>query len=554
VPELLRAPLQANGLASQALLVFVPEQGQQAAPTGFSQRTFRHWGPNDSRRVARRRSVFGRWELCKPMRIAVGGMMHESNTFCAERTDRARFVEGSLAFGADLTGIWRHAHHEMGGFLEGAERFGYEPLPTVMAWATPGGPVADEVLDEVTAAILAGCRKAPIDGLLLALHGAMVTPRFPSADAELLGRLRRSLGPKLPIVVSLDFHGNVSGAMAGFADGLVAYQTYPHVDQRERGLAAAELLVRTVRGAIGPVMATAKPLLIVNLLGQETDRGPMRMLLESARDLERRPPLLSISVMAGFPYADVPDMGPTVIAIADGDRGAARRAADELAQRMFAARRDFDVECPAVDAAVRQATSEPAGPVVLVDLGDNIGGGSAGDGTVILAELFKQNAAGFVVVLFAPHAARRAAEIGIGGIFDGDVGGATDRLHGEPVRIRGAVQSIHDGKWVEDQPRHGGRRLNDQGLTAVIDLGNANRVVLNSLRTPPFSLGQLTSLGIKPDRARILVVKAAVAYKAAYGPLARKLIAVDTPGLTAINVRRFTYQRIRRPIFPLDDI
>jgi len=144
-----------------------------------------------------------------------------------------------------------------------------------------------------------------------------------------------------------------------------------------------------------------------------------------------------------------------------------------------------------------------------------------------------------------------AKQVGVGGTFEGMVGGAVDKLHGDPVAVRGTVRSLHDGKWVESEARHGGRRLNDQGHTAVIDLHDGNILVLNSFRTPPFSLGQLTSLGIDPKLARSIVVKAAVAYKAAYAPIAGEIIPVDTPGLTAINPARFTYTRIKRPMYPI---
>lgn len=486
------------------------------------------------------------------MRIALGGIMHESNSFAAGPTGRGRFEEGSLTRGDALLAAWGDAHHEVGGFTAGAERFGYELAPTVMAWATPAGPVDDTVIDEVVAEIIDGCRRASADGLLLALHGAMVSPRHADADGEVLRRLRSALGEDLAIVATLDFHANVSPALAEQADALVGYQTYPHVDQRQRGLDAAGLVARAVRGEIRPVVALAKPPMILNLLGQETDREPMRSLMKWAREAERRPGILSVSLMAGFPYADVPQMGPAVLVVADGDRLAAQAVADELAGRMWEARRDLFVACPGPEEAVHLALASGQTPVVLVDLGDNVGGGSAGDGTVLLRELLRQGASGAVVVLYDPDGARDALRLGLGGRFERAVGGWVDRVHGDAVPVRGVVLSLHDGTWIEDQPRHGGRRFNDQGPTAVVEIEGPNLLVLNSLRTPPFSLGQLTSLGIDPARQSILVVKAAVAHKAAYGPIAGRMIEVDTPGLTAIDPARFRFQQIRRPMFPLD--
>jgi len=486
------------------------------------------------------------------MRIAIAGFMHESNTFAPLPANRERFLEGSLTFGSAMVSTWREAHHEVGGFIEAEKRFGVELVPVGMAWATPSGPVTDEFFEYFCEALITGVMVTATEGLLIALHGAMVTPKHPDADAEVLRRLRAAVGPKVPIAVSLDFHGNVSPQMAETANILVGYQTYPHIDQRERGVLAAELLVRAIKGEIRPVCHVVKPPMILNLLGQDTAREPMLGLMVKARSLEKRLSVLSISLMAGFPYADVPEMGPSVIVVTDGNATLAKSVGDELAAAMWAVREELYVACPEAVEAVIRAMASGHVPVLLIDLGDNVGGGSAGDSTVLLAELLRQKARGFVVVLHAPDAVAVAKTAGIGGTFEGTVGGAVDRLHGDPVAVRGVVRSLHDGKWVEVEARHGGRRENDQGHTAVLELGDGNLLVLNSLRTPPFSLGQLTSLGIEPKQARAIVVKAAVAYKAAYAPIAGEIIPVDTPGLTAMNPARFTYTRIKRPMFPLD--
>jgi microcystin degradation protein MlrC len=485
------------------------------------------------------------------MRIAIGGFMHESNTFAKAGTDLAKFREGSLTYGPTMVPVWSEAHHEVGGFIGGAEKFGYDLVPIAMAWGTPAGPVTDEFFEHMVDALVTGLRMASPDGLLIALHGAMVTPTYPDADAEVLRRLRTAAGPNLPIACTLDLHGNVTPQMAETADILVGYQTYPHIDQRERGLLAAELLVRAIKGEIKPVSYVAKPPMLINLLGQATDRAPMTDLLKLAREEEKKPGMLSISVMSGFAYADVPEMGVSIMAVADGDRAIAERSAKVVADRMWAVREQLNVESPTPSEAVKRAIASDKSPVVLVDLGDNIGGGSAGDGTVLLDELIRQKASGFVVALYAPEAVKQAKAAGVGSVIELTVGGATDKLHGDPVKVRGAIRLLHDGQWIETEARHGGKRQNDQGHTAVLDLGDNNLLVLNSLRTPPFSLGQLTSLGIDPRAAKAIVVKAAVAYKAAYAPIAGTIIEVDTPGLTAINPARFTYTRIRRPLYPL---
>jgi microcystin degradation protein MlrC len=189
---------------------------------------------------------------------------------------------------------------------------------------------------------------------------------------------------------------------------------------------------------------------------------------------------------------------------------------------------------------------------VLVDTGDNVGGGSAGDGTVILTEMLRQGATEGVVCLFAPNEVQQCGRAGVGGEVALTVGGKVDRLHGEPVTVHGRVRVLHDGTYIEPQVRHGGKRTNNMGLTALVEIDNGNLLVLNTLRHPPFSLGQLTCLGIRPELQRILVVKAAIAYKAAYLPIAGTVIEVDTPGVTAVNPERFQYHNIRRLMYPLD--
>ncbi len=486
------------------------------------------------------------------MRIAIAGFMHESNTFNPLRTDRAAFAAQGLAFGPALLDEWADAHHEVGGFIAGVQASGDEAVPLVMAWATPSGPVADTVLEEITTYVIEQLRQQRPDGLLLALHGAMVAESYPDADGEVLMRLRSALGPDLPIVITLDLHGNLSPRLIEHCHASVAYRTCPHVDQRACGLRAAEVLRGMLTGSIRPRQALAKPPLIVNIMVHDTSCAPLRPFMEEARMLEQKPGILRVSVLPGFAYADVPQMGPSVVVVSDGDLDLARREADQLGAKLWEARAQLVADLPDAASAVAQALRAERLPVVLVETGDNVGGGSAGDSTVILAEMLKQGATDGVVCLFAPEEVRQCAAAGVGNEVRLTVGGKVDRLHGDSIPVTGRVRVLHDGTYVEHEVRHGGKRINHMGLTALVEIAGRNLLVLNSQRHPPFSLGQLTCLGIDPRRQRILVVKAAIAYKAAYTPIAGTVIAVDTPGLTAINPGRFAYRHIRRPMFPLD--
>ena len=485
------------------------------------------------------------------MRIAVAGFMHESNTFNAMRTDRAAFEAHGLSFGPAMLDEWRDAHHEVGGFFEAARDLHFEPIPILMAWATPAGPVATDIHDELIARLIDGVRKAKPDGLLLGLHGAMVCESHLDGDGEVVARLRAALGPDLPIVLTLDLHGNLSERLIQHSTAAVAYRTCPHVDQRECGLRAASLLMRHLRGEVRLKQAIAKPPLIVNIMRHDTSLDPLKSFMDEARALEQKPGVLAVSLLPGFAYADVPQMGPSVVVVTNGDEALARREADGLAERLWQAREKLAAALPDAATAVAQALKTEKKPVVLVETGDNVGGGSAGDSTFILAELLRQGATDSVVCLYAPDEVQQCARAGVGGEVAFSVGGKVDRQHGDPVAVRGRVRVLHDGTYVEPAVRHGGKRVNHMGLSALVELEGRNLLVLNTLRHPPFSLGQLTCLGIRPEMQRILVVKAAIAYKAAYMPVAGTIIEVDTPGKTAVNPHRFEYRHIRRPLYPL---
>jgi microcystin degradation protein MlrC len=476
------------------------------------------------------------------MRIAIAGFMHESNTFNPIKADRAAFQAQSLIFGPALLEEWQKAHHEVGGFIEEVTAQGNELLPLVMAWAMPSGPVTDDIFNEIIGHIIRECQQQKPDGLLLALHGAMVTESHLDGDGEVMTRLRGSLGKDLPIVVTLDLHGNISPRLMAGCTAAVAYRTCPHVDQRARGKQAANLLARTLRKEIKPVVALAKPQVFINIMVHDTSKDPLKSFMDQARRMEEKPGILAVSLLPGFSYADVPHMGPSIIVVADGDANLSQAEAHRLAAELVEARERLQANLPDAATAVAQALKENRLPVVLVDTGDNVGGGSAGDGTVILAEMLRQNATGGVVCLFAPDEVRQCDAAGQGREVHLKVGGKVDRLHGDPVEVTGKVRLLHDGTYIEPEIRHGGKRTNYMGRTALVELPGQNLLVLNTLRHAPFSLGQLTCLGIEPAKQRILVVKAAIAYKAAYLPIAGSVIEVDTPGLTAVNPKRLPYR------------
>jgi microcystin degradation protein MlrC len=487
------------------------------------------------------------------MRIATGLIYHESNTFFSQAMTLARFKEKDLHYGHEILQHWTGTCSEIGGFIEGASRFGFELVPTIAAWGMPAGPLTNDAFESLSDFLISKLREqAPLDGVLLGLHGSMVSEAFPDADGELLRRVRQAIGQTTPLVVTLDYHANVTDEMVRWPNAMIGYDTYPHIDQAERGLEAAEILSRMIYDGLRPKLALARRPLFPHILRQLTDSAPMADAIALARELERAPDMVAISVAAGFPYSDVPDAGFSVYAVARDDVKVASRAAERVADFVWSRRQEFQVALPGPAEAVREAVAAPSGLSILVDVGDNLGAGTPGDGTVLLSELLAQKAQKSLVLLCDPQAVSAAVQAGVRQRLRLPVGGKVDTCHGAPVEIEGVIRTVSDGIFKNIGPMRDGV-VDDQGRTAVIDTGGV-LVVLTERRMPMWNLQQLRAIGIEPTRLGIIVVKAAIAYRAAYVPIAQRIIEVDTPGLAAADVRTFSYKRLRRPMYPLDSI
>ena len=487
-------------------------------------------------------------------RVGIGGFLHESNSFSPILTPYQHFKDTSLTRGKALLERWEGTHHQLGGFLEGSRKYGFEPVPLLAAYGVPSAPIPSDSFEELAADLTEALRAAlPLDGLLVALHGAAVSESYPDADGELAARFRQVLGPRIPILAVIDLHANISDKMARNTDAIVVYRSNPHLDQRERGLEAADLMARTLRGEIVPVQALERPPLLLNITRQYTEEAPARELYRDVESVLGRPGILSASTAMGFYYSDVEEMGASFLAVADGDRDLARKTARWLAERAWQRRGEFLSDLPGPAEAVRSAAREAGGPVVLLDVGDNVGGGSPGDSTILLEEILRQQASKALVSLYDPEAVAACVQSGVRQSIELTVGAKSDTLHGRPLRVKGRIRSIADGCSTESRPRHGGHGVFDQGVTAVLETPRQNTLVLTSIRMAPRSLEQLWALGLRPEKKKILVVKGVVAPRAAYEPIAHRTILVDTSGSTSANPAHFNYRNVRRSLYPLEE-
>ncbi|MGE0378201.1 MAG: M81 family metallopeptidase, partial [Planctomycetaceae bacterium] len=372
------------------------------------------------------------------MRFASGGIQHETNTFASQPTTLDDFVRDSNC-GANLDGgsivldRFRGTGTIHGGYIAAAEADGIDLVPLLCAKAQPAGVVEQRGFDAMLDRFLARLQESPpLDGLLLDLHGAMVTEKHHDAEGAFLAAVRSVVGADLPIVTTLDLHANITAQMSELSDVIIGFDTYPHVDMQERGREAAQLLARIVRGEVKPVQAYRQLPLLTMPPMQCTLREPMQSLMRHVHELEQEHGVLTATVSMGFPFADIPDAGVSVLVTMDNDAELAARKANELAQRLWDLRDDLQPKLTTIAEAIRYVREHPAaGPVLFADGSDNPGGGAPCDGTVALSALIDAGLAGAVVgVLYDPETAAQAQAAGVGASIRVRLGGKSDARHG----------------------------------------------------------------------------------------------------------------------------
>ncbi|MGH7349801.1 MAG: M81 family metallopeptidase [Candidatus Rokuibacteriota bacterium] len=486
------------------------------------------------------------------MRFFLAMLSHETNTFSNVPTNRAQFEARDLRYGGEIVERFRGTGTCLGGMIAAAERLGATLVPSVAAAASPAGHVTRDIYEHVKQRMLADLKAAGrLDGVLLDLHGAMVPEGVDDGEGDVIAAVRRAVGPDVPIAVTLDFHGNLGKDMIGEADLLHGYKTYPHVDMAARGAEAAERLAQVIDRRIKPTAAWRKPPLMPPLGRQGTARGPMRRLYDLADEMEKDPKVISVSLFAGFPYADIPDAGLGIYVITDDDPALAERLAGRLARVAWEHRHEFIHTALPVKDAVANALAADGRPIVLADMADNTGGGAAGDGTEILRELLRVGArSATVACIWDAAAVQQCIRAGVGARLTLAVGGKVDDRHGAPLEVTGTVRTLSDGHFIHRGPMMNGLpgRL---GPTAVLDVSDV-KVILITYRWQTLDPEMIRFVGIDPLKEKILVVKSSIHYRAAFEPIAREIIEVDAPGLSSSTLARFPYRRVRRPIFPLD--
>ncbi len=477
------------------------------------------------------------------MRILVGAIGHESNTFSPVPTAWADFT---ARFGADSLARPRGS---LAGILDTLRAAGHEPVPTIAAHAMPGGVVQREAFERLKAALLSG--PDDVDGACIYLHGAMRAEGEDYGDTALVEALRAKLGPDVPIVVALDLHGNITARMVAAADGLVTYRTAPHIDAYETGVRAAELFLKALGGAKLTMGFTKAPILMPGEFAQ-TSYEPMKSMVRLMEEVDTIPGVLSSSIVKVHCWADIEDTGVAAVVVTDGDAALAQEQADRLTTEFWNRRLEFGStrEVYDVDEAVAVAMAAPEPTVFLSDSGDNPGAGGTTDVVVLLESMLRQGVtSAAIAAIWDPEAVEQCIAAGVGATVDLTIGGKINTVDGPPVRVTGRVHVISDGLCYHEGVRKPGNEW-WMGTLVVLSIGGID-VMLSKERASIHDPEQLRAVGMEPLAYKMVALK-----RGYLEPLCEAIsprsILVLTPGPTNCAVERMRFERVRRPMFPLD--
>ncbi|MDT1064064.1 M81 family metallopeptidase [Paracoccus sp. CPCC 101403] len=490
--------------------------------------------------------------------VLTAEFQHESNTFSRYRTDLPQFAADALHYGDDAIAARGNANTELAGFLDVARPAGWKVIHAITAHAVPGGQVTKAAFDHIAGVILKTARdnRDRLDGVLLSLHGSMVPDFCEDGEGLLLRLLRAELGDEIPIAVTLDLHAMVSAEMVERAQIFVSYKTYPHVDMRVTGAHAARILDRAMKGEIAPRTIRAHVPMLDEANSGRTDI-PETLALYQRATVAEQAGLEAVSVNAAFTGADVFCVGPTVLATYDSRdpaaEAAARAVTEELAAKIWDGRtKKRNVFIEVEEAAAEALAWQGDRPLVISDYADNPGAGSYGDSTALLAGLMQAGVTGAVFTpMIDPEAAAELHRHAEGATVTVTLGGKGDpSFGGGPLTVTGIIRKLSDGAYIGDGPIQGGLS-HSFGPTAVIDLGGIEVLVVTEAQQM-VDLQQLRAFGIEPTRRRVLALKSMQHFRAAFEPIAGKVIVCDAGALATPRAERRPYIRAPRPLWPLD--
>jgi microcystin degradation protein MlrC len=491
------------------------------------------------------------------MRIAVGSFSHETCTFCPNPTTIEHFERGGVYQDEEILEAFRGIPSYINGFIrvadedEEVELVG--TLAATSAWGGSSGSwLTGECFDKYSNGIAERIDKAgKIDGVLLALHGAMAAEGHLKPEAEIVRRVRKVVGPQIPIFVTLDLHANEDHELTETADGVFILKTYPHVDSQEIGEIATRGIIKTIRGELKPIMAMRKPGVITPSVYQWTGESPGKDIMDRAREWEDKEDVYSVSVAFGFAYADVPDVGATVIAVTNNNQELADRIAENVSNYIWELREPFaGKKLPKTEEGVRKAiklAEKGHVPVVIADHSDRMG-----DSTWVLRKLMDQDANNFCVATISDlEAIETIKEKGdVGDKISMEVGGYSPRKSGDPVELEGVIEYLADLEFTLTGPMSTGARR-DLGITAMIGFGENDHVIITPTLHQVLDDSIFGAIGLDFDQLNIIAIKSRVHFRAFFEKEAGSIVVVDAPGIGTADLIQLDYENVPENIYPL---
>lgn len=483
------------------------------------------------------------------MKIAVGQIAHETNTFSSEITTLDHFKSWELLYGEEIIKNHRNVRDYLGGIIERSIELNLNVIPTLSAFAMPSGTITKETKSYLISQLVNMIKEEKeLDGICLALHGAGVADGSDDLEGDVLAAIREVAGYDIPIVVTLDLHANVTEKMVKEADILLGVNYYPHVDSYERGVEAVDYLVKMIEGELKPSMYLEKLPLVIPT--STTNLSPAKDINNICWSMEGKKDVVDCTFFHGFPYTDIPDLGVSVLTVTNNDPELAKSISKEVGSHIWEVKDQFFPHMASPKEGIRKAVEIQGGPIVINETSDNPGGGTPGDGTFLLSAMIEENLQnacfGFIC---DPEVVKEAHRAGVGSTIDTLLGGKTDRLHGESIPVSAYVKALADGKFIQSSPMWRGLKL-DYGKSARLQV-NGIDIIVCSKKSQTLDEQIFLLHGIDISTYKVVALKSSQHFRAAFEPIAQEIITVDSPGLSSFQLDSFSFARVKKGIYPI---
>ena len=487
------------------------------------------------------------------MKLVIGSFIQETNSFSTFKTDIQSFKKHEFLVGDKIILSNSKKGTEIGAFIKVAEKEKIQLIPLVSANADPGGIVSAEAYNEIKGLFLEKLKQVKqFDGVLLALHGAMAVEGLDDPEGDFLEAIRTQIGKDVPIVSSFDLHANFTRKMMDNLDALTGYNTHPHIDIFQTGERAINLMISILKKKIKPAIAMKRlPMIEVS---SETTCGPLGEAMKKAKVIEKESGVISTAVFAVQPWLDLYDTGFSVVVVTDNNLDLAQRKANEIAQMLCESRKSFAVKELTVEEALTRAREIEDGPIVFSDVANSPSGGAGADSTYVLKKLVDMKLEfPTALTITDSEAVKKCIEKGVGEKIKLEVGGKIDKNFSKPLLVSGYIKTISDGKYY-NKGKHAPGVLENMGKTVVLVINQNIFLLITELRAMTIDPEQFISLGISPKEMKIIVVKSVSDFRANYGPFAKEIIMLDTPGPCSSNLISLPFKNIKRPMYPWDQM